>query len=98
MPPNCFLPRPAVGSAVIRLTGYETPPVQAADEEKMFALIRAAFNQRRKTLANSLGNAAGLGVGKENAERALERMGLPSSIRGEALTLEQYAELSNLLF
>lgn len=98
VPPNCFLPRPAVGSAVIRLTGYETPPVQAADEEKMFALIRAAFNQRRKTLANSLGNAAGLGVGKENAERALERMGLPSSIRGEALTLEQYAELSNLLF
>ncbi|MCI9143025.1 MAG: 16S rRNA (adenine(1518)-N(6)/adenine(1519)-N(6))-dimethyltransferase RsmA [Lachnospiraceae bacterium] len=98
VPPNCFLPRPAVGSAVIRLTGYETPPVQAADEEKMFALIRAAFNQRRKTLANSLGNAAGLGVGKENAERALERMGLPSSIRGEALTLEQYAGLSNLLF
>ena len=97
VPPNCFLPRPLVGSAVVRLTGYEIPPVQAADEKKMFGLIRAAFNQRRKTLANSLGNAAGLSIGKEDVERALEQMGLGTAIRGEALTLEQYARLSDLL-
>lgn len=97
VPPNCFLPRPQVGSAVVRLTGYEIPPVQAADEKKMFGLIRAAFNQRRKTLANSLGNAAGLSIGKEDVERALEQMGLGTAIRGEALTLEQYARLSDLL-
>ncbi len=97
VPPNCFLPRPQVGSAVVRLTGYEIPPVQAADEKKMFGLIRAAFNQRRKTLANSLGNAAGLSIGKEDVERALEQMGVGTAIRGEALTLEQYARLSDLL-
>ena len=97
VPPNCFLPRPAVGSAVVRLTGYTTPPVAAVDERKMFALIRAAFNQRRKTLANSLGNASGLEVKKERVEQALEQMGLTSTIRGEALTLAQYAELSRLL-
>lgn len=97
VPPNCFLPRPAVGSAVVRLTGYAAPPVQTVDEKKMFALIRAAFNQRRKTLANSLGNASGLEVKKERVEQALERMGLAAAIRGEALTLAQYAELSNLL-
>lgn len=97
VPPNCFMPRPNVGSAVIRLTRYEEPPVQVADEKKLFALIRASFNQRRKTLANSLGNAAEVDVSRERVVRALEQMGLPASIRGEALTLEQFADLSNLL-
>ncbi len=97
MPPNCFLPRPNVGSAVIRLTRYEEPPVQVADEKKLFALIRASFNQRRKTLANSLGNAAGLKVSREQVTGALEELGLSATIRGEALTLEQFAALGNLL-
>ena len=97
VPPNCFIPRPNVGSAVIRLTRYEEPPVQVADEEKLFALIRAAFNQRRKTLVNSLNNAAGLQLDKERVAGALEQMGLPATVRGEALTLEQFAKLSDLL-
>ena len=97
VPPNCFLPRPNVGSAVIRLTRYEEPPVQVADEKKLFALIRASFNQRRKTLANSLGNAAGLKVSREQVTGALEELGLSATIRGEALTLEQFAALGNLL-
>lgn len=97
VPPNCFIPRPNVGSAVIRLTRYENPPVCVEDEKKMFALIRASFNQRRKTLVNGLGNAAGLSVSKEQVQKALETMGLSATIRGEALTLEQFATLSNLL-
>lgn len=97
VPPNCFIPRPSVGSAVIRLDCYEKPPVHAADEKKMFALIRASFNQRRKTLVNALGNAPGLGVSKEKASAALEKMQLPATIRGEALTLEQFAQLSGLV-
>jgi 16S rRNA (adenine1518-N6/adenine1519-N6)-dimethyltransferase len=97
VPPNCFIPRPNVGSAVIRLTRYETPPVAVKDEKKMFALIRASFNQRRKTLVNGLGNASGLNVTKEQAAAALETMGLSPTIRGEALTLEQFARLSDLL-
>lgn len=97
VPPNCFIPRPNVGSAVIRLTRYEEPPVKVDDEHKMFALIRASFNQRRKTLVNGLGNAAGLSVTKEQVTEALEKMGLSATIRGEALTLEQFAQLSNLL-
>lgn len=97
VPPNCFIPRPNVGSAVIRLTRYEEPPVQVADEGKLFALIRAAFNQRRKTLVNSLNNAAGLQLDKERVAGALEQMGLPATVRGEALTLEQFAQLSDLL-
>ena len=97
VPPNCFIPRPNVGSAVIRLTRYEEPPVQVKDEKLMFALIRASFNQRRKTLTNGLGNASGLKVTKEQAAEALERMGLSPTVRGETLTLEQFAELSNLL-
>ncbi len=97
VPPNCFIPRPNVGSAVIRLTRYEEPPVKVDDEHKMFALIRASFNQRRKTLVNGLGNAAGLSVTKEQVAEALEKMGLSPTIRGEALTLEQFASLSNLL-
>ena len=97
VPPNCFIPRPNVGSAVIRLTRYEEPPVQVKDEKKMFALIRASFNQRRKTLVNGLGNAGLPGITKESAAAALEQMGLSSTVRGEALTLEQFARLSDLL-
>lgn len=98
VPPNCFIPRPGVGSAVIRLTRHETPPVQVQDEKMLFAIIRASFNQRRKTLVNGLGNAAQLKVSKEQVAAALEQMGLPATIRGEALTLRQFAELSERLF
>lgn len=98
VPPNCFIPRPNVGSAVIRLTRYEVPPVQVKDEKKMFALIRASFNQRRKTLVNGLGNAAGLNVSKEQVLQALEKMGMSPTVRGETFTLEQFAALSDLLF
>lgn len=97
VPPNCFIPRPNVGSAVIRLTRYEEPPVQVEDEAKMFALIRASFNQRRKTLVNGLGNAAGLSLDKQHVAEVLEQMGLPATVRGEALTLGQFAQLSNRL-
>lgn len=98
VPPNCFIPRPNVGSAVIRLTRYDVPPVQVDDESKMFALIRASFNQRRKTLVNGLTNAAGLNLTKEQVLEALEKMCLPATVRGETFTLEQFAQLSNLLF
>lgn len=95
VPPNCFIPRPNVGSAVIRLTRYEETPVLVNDEKRMFAIIRASFNQRRKTLVNGLTNG---GVAtKEQVLNALERMSLSATIRGEALTLEQFAQLSNLL-
>ncbi|MBQ9989377.1 MAG: 16S rRNA (adenine(1518)-N(6)/adenine(1519)-N(6))-dimethyltransferase RsmA [Lachnospiraceae bacterium] len=97
VPPNCFMPRPNVGSAVIRLTCHEKPPVEVKNEKFMFDLIRASFNQRRKTLVNGLGNAASLNLTKEQVAAALESMGLPPAIRGEALSLEQFAELSNLL-
>ena len=97
VPPNCFIPRPNVGSAVIRLTRYEEPPVKVQDEAKMFALIRASFNQRRKTLVNGLGNAAGLNVSKEQVQKALEIMGLSPTVRGETFSLEQFARLSDLL-
>jgi len=96
VPPNCFIPRPNVGSAVIRLTRYEQPPVEVKDEKFMFNLIRASFNQRRKTLVNGLQNG-GLGLTKEAIMSALENMNLLTTIRGEALTLEQFAQLSNLL-
>ncbi len=97
VPPNCFIPRPNVGSAVIRLTRYEKPPVEVKDEKKMFALIRASFNHRRKTLVNGLGSAPELGISKERVTAVLEEMELSPTIRGEALTLEQFAELSNRL-
>lgn len=97
VPPNCFMPRPAVGSAVIRLVRYRERPVQVLDERKMFAIIRASFNQRRKTLVNGLNNAAQLPYSKDQITEALEEMGLPVNVRGEALTLEQFAKLSNLL-
>ena len=97
VPASCFMPRPNVDSAVIRLTRYQNPPVKASDERFMFDVIRASFNQRRKTLVNGLTNASGLKVTKEVVLAALEKMGLPATIRGEALTLEQFAELSDLL-
>lgn len=97
VPPNCFIPRPNVGSAVIRLARYGKPPVEVRDERLLFALIRASFNQRRKTLVNGLGNAAGLAVTKEQAKQALLQMGLPENVRGETLTLAQFAQLSDLL-
>ncbi len=97
VPPNCFIPRPNVGSAVIRLTRHETPRVKVKDEAFLFALIRASFNQRRKTLVNGLGNAAELKLDKEKVAQALAQMGLSATIRGEALTLEQFAQLSDLL-
>ena len=97
VPPTCFMPKPNVGSAVINLVRYQNPPVQAKDEKFMFDIIRASFNQRRKTLVNGLGNAAGLHVDKESILRALEQMNLSPTIRGEALTLEQFAILSDLL-
>ena len=97
VPPNCFMPRPNVGSAVIRLTCHEKSPVEVKDERFMFNLIRASFNQRRKTLVNGLGNAGFLSVTKEQVAEALEKMELSPTIRGEALSLEQFAQLSNLL-
>ena len=97
VPPNCFMPRPAVGSAVIRLTRHEKPPVSARDPGFMFRLIRASFNQRRKTLQNGLHNAPDLSLSKEKVAAALEEMGLPASVRGEKLDLMQFARLSDLL-
>ncbi|MBR6477936.1 MAG: 16S rRNA (adenine(1518)-N(6)/adenine(1519)-N(6))-dimethyltransferase RsmA [Lachnospiraceae bacterium] len=97
VPPNCFMPRPTVGSAVIRLTRHQEPPVSVKDDHHMFSLIRASFNQRRKTLANGLSNAPELHLTRDQVNEALEKMGLSPTIRGEALTLEQFAELSNLL-
>ncbi len=97
VPPNCFIPRPGVGSAVIRLTRYEEPPVRVENEAFMFSLIRASFNQRRKTLANSLSNAQNLSLSREQVISALEKLQLSPTVRGEALTLRQFADLSDLL-
>lgn len=97
VPPNCFIPRPNVGSAVIRLTRYEEYPVAVKNENFLFALIRASFNQRRKTLANSLANAQSLSLTREQVAAALEKMQLSPTVRGEALTLEQFAALADLL-
>ena len=97
VPPNCFIPRPKVGSAVIRLERYEKPPVQVEDEKLMFRLIRASFNQRRKTLANGLKNSPELFYGKEEIEQAIQELGRGATIRGEALSLEEFAALSNIL-
>ena len=97
VPPNCFMPRPNVGSAVIRLTVHENPPVTVRDEQLMFRLIRASFNQRRKTLANGLKNSPELHYSKEQIEEAIEKLEVSPSIRGEALTLEQFAKLSDIL-
>lgn len=97
VPPNCFMPRPNVGSAVIKLTRWDNPPVKVNDEKLMFDLIRASFNQRRKTLQNGINNAPNLNFTKEQVVEALKEMGLPETVRGEALTLEQFASLSDLL-
>ena len=97
VPPNCFMPRPKVGSAVIRLERYEEPPVQVADEKLMFRIIRASFNQRRKTLVNGLKNSPEIQFSKEKIEAAIETLGKGASVRGEALTLEEFARLSNIL-
>ena len=96
VPPNCFMPRPKVGSAVIRLTRHQNPPVTAKDEKLMFRIIRASFNQRRKTLANGLKKSQVLNSTKEQVEAANSECGLPLHIRGETLTLEQFAKLSDI--
>ena len=97
VPPNCFMPRPNVGSAVIRLTRHEEVPVQVDDEKLMFHIIRASFNQRRKTLANGLSNAPQVHLSKEEIQECIAELGEPLTIRGEALTLEQFAALSNII-
>lgn len=95
VPPNCFMPRPKVGSAVIRLTRHVEPPVKVADTKLMFRIIRASFNQRRKTLANGLNNSPELSFGREEIQRAIKACGFPEGVRGEALTLEEFATLTN---
>lgn len=97
VPPNCFMPRPKVGSAVICLNRHETPIVQVKDEKLMFHLIRASFNQRRKTLANGLNNSPEISLGKEKIQKCLKELGVSETIRGEALTLEQFARLSDII-
>ena len=97
VPQNCFMPRPKIGSAVIKLTVHEKPPVTVRDEKLMFRLIRASFNQRRKTLANGLNNSPELHYSKEQIAEAIEKLGTSPSVRGEALTLEQFARLADIL-
>ncbi len=97
VPPNCFMPRPNVGSAVIRLTRHTEVPVQVEDEKLMFRLIRASFNQRRKTLVNGLNNSQEIHLSKELIQESIEELGVPATIRGEALSLEQFAQLSNII-
>ena len=97
VPPNCFIPRPNVGSAVIRLTRHKEMPVEVQDPELMFRLIRASFNQRRKTLQNGLNNSPELSFSKEQIAAAIAALGLSPSVRGEALTLEQFARLADAL-
>lgn len=97
VPPNCFMPRPKVGSAVIRLTRHSRPPVQVENEKLLFRIIRASFNQRRKTLANGLKNYEGLSYDKQTIENAIAECGFSPSVRGEALSLEEFARLANVL-
>lgn len=98
VPASCFMPRPNVDSTVIRLERYDEPPVEVADESYLFAVIRASFNQRRKTLANGLTNAGNLGISRPDVEKVLAEMGLSPTVRGETLTLKQFAELSSRLY
>lgn len=98
VPPTCFMPRPNVGSAVIRLIRHEQVPVDVKDEKLMFKIIRASFNQRRKTLANGLSNSPEIHLSKEIITRSIEKLGRGASIRGEALTLEEFAQLSNIIY
>lgn len=97
VPPNCFMPRPNVGSAVIKLICHEKPPVEVEDEKLMFKVIRASFNQRRKTLQNGLNNSPEIALPKEQITEVIKEAGLPAAVRGEALTLEQFAALSNCI-
>lgn len=97
VPPSCFMPQPKVGSAVIRLTRHEVPPVDVKNEKLMFALIRASFNQRRKTLANGLNNFPQISLSKEQIQECIVELGVPVTVRGEALSLEQFAALSNII-
>ena len=97
VPPSCFMPQPKVGSAVIRLTRHENPPVDVDNEKLMFQVIRASFNQRRKTLANGLNNFGSFSLGKEEIQKSIEELGVSVNIRGEALSLEQFAKLSNII-
>ena len=97
VPPNCFMPRPKVGSAVIRLDRHEETPVSVKDEKLMFKIIRASFNQRRKTLANGLNNSPEIHLPKEIITKSIEELGKGPSVRGEALTLEEFAKLSNII-
>ena len=96
--PGCFIPKPNVGSAVIRLKRYDRPPVEVRDEAFLFRLIRAAYNQRRKTQANGIGNAQDIPCSREQAQEALEKLGFSPSVRGEALTLQEFALLSNEIY
>lgn len=96
--PECFVPKPKVGSAVIRMDKYDEPPIKARDSKFMFKVIRAAFNQRRKTLANALKNSSELSLDKESIESAIRELGLSPTVRGEALTLEEFARLSDILY
>ena len=97
VPQNCFIPRPNVGSAVIRLKAHKNPPVEVGDKEYMFSLIKAAFLQRRKTLSNALKNESSLGFSRDEVVNALKKMGLPEDVRGERLSLEEFAGLSDIL-
>ena len=95
VPPNCFMPRPNVGSAVIRLTLHENPPTTVKDESLMFRIIRASFNQRRKTLLNGLNNSPEIAATKEQIQTAFEKLGFPANVRGETLTLKEFAALAD---
>lgn len=97
VPPSCFMPQPKVGSSVITLKKHETPVVEVDDEKLMFRVIRASFNQRRKTLANGLNNYGGINLSKEQIQESIEQLGVPANIRGEALSLAQFAQLSNII-
>ena len=98
VPPSCFMPQPKVGSAVIRLTRHSEPPVTVKSEKLLFQVIRASFNQRRKTLANGLANYGAFSLPKEELQACIEELGVPVNIRGEALSLEQFAQLSNIIY
>lgn len=98
VPPSCFMPQPKVGSAVIRLTCHKKPPVKVKSEKLLFQIIRASFNQRRKTLVNGLSNFGAFSLAKEELAASVEELGVPVNVRGEALTLHQFAELSNIMY
>ena len=97
VPPNCFMPRPKVGSAVINLTPYVNPPYHVENESLLFSLIRASFNQRRKTLVNGIYNYEGLSFNKDDIANTLDTLNIARDIRGEALSLEQFILIANHL-